>query len=490
MKKILLLYIVILFNLTYSYAGQNNLSVEFPYNNLIMDVGYPDSMYGYNFRNPKDSVPTSKEIYVYDVMWNRILKESYTYDSFNGGQWLDGIRNTNTYTAGKLVESRLIKRENYTNIWKNFQKTDYVYHKTGSVYIKTLSYWDDSLQWYNKQKDVSFGTGDHYFYTSYLWNLSLKLWIPTDSVVQIYDTSAYPVQSYTYKWDPASSVWMNYKKEENFRDKALRRNIGIWYFWNNSIGWKKTYKFEGYIKSNGTDSIYYVYEGKSDNSGWDTTEKYTYYYDAKNRLIIEIDYVKDNSFNIWNKLDKYEFRYDAFGRENYSATYSWVNTTWEGNEHYTLEFNSKGKEIHRLIYVWNDQKKDWDTSKLQDNVYDTSGSKLLTCFYNYDNYYYTFILKAKTRYFYPDSMVVGLIERNSEKLRIYPNPASDQVYFEFKSNNPFTTMYLFNAKGELIRSESVRNGWNVLDLSLLPAGMYYIKIEDQQKIYTGKVLKQ
>ena len=67
------------------------------------------------------------------------------------------------------------------------------------------------------------------------------------------------------------------------------------------------------------------------------------------------------------------------------------------------------------------------------------------------------------------AQTVGISEMTADKIKIYPNPANDLLYFS--SETPFD---MINLQGKvLLKSEKAVNYLNV---SGLPAGIYFVKV--------------
>jgi hypothetical protein len=95
-------------------------------------------------------------------------------------------------------------------------------------------------------------------------------------------------------------------------------------------------------------------------------------------------------------------------------------------------------------------------------------------------------------YFQP-TFINELAEQGS--LRVYPNPASNQVNIDFLvEKSDFVTVAILNAYGQSMYQENIndfsRLGINTLtiDLSSFSAGVYYIKLQDVEKTITKKIL--
>ena len=72
------------------------------------------------------------------------------------------------------------------------------------------------------------------------------------------------------------------------------------------------------------------------------------------------------------------------------------------------------------------------------------------------------------------------------EVSIYPNPASSVIYFDNIKENTYIEMY--NATGKLVLSAVLTN--RSVDISQLPNGVYIVKVKNNDKVSTLKVLKK
>ena len=75
---------------------------------------------------------------------------------------------------------------------------------------------------------------------------------------------------------------------------------------------------------------------------------------------------------------------------------------------------------------------------------------------------------------------------NQETINIYPNPSSDFIYINSKDSDNYT-ISLFNILGELMIDKKIN--LQQLNLSNLPNGQYFLKIESESGIINEKILK-
>lgn len=76
----------------------------------------------------------------------------------------------------------------------------------------------------------------------------------------------------------------------------------------------------------------------------------------------------------------------------------------------------------------------------------------------------------------------------SEQFAVFPNPSADVAYV--KSENPSTefSIVVLNFMGEIVHSKSYATSIGVIDTKDLQAGMYFIKIESEGRMYLKKII--
>ena len=73
----------------------------------------------------------------------------------------------------------------------------------------------------------------------------------------------------------------------------------------------------------------------------------------------------------------------------------------------------------------------------------------------------------------------------SEKIKVYPNPASTMLNIEVQNNSEQDNFCLYNDFGQLVECTRMNNNFNTVSVSNLPAGLYYYRITDEN----GKLIK-
>ncbi len=90
---------------------------------------------------------------------------------------------------------------------------------------------------------------------------------------------------------------------------------------------------------------------------------------------------------------------------------------------------------------------------------------------------------------YNCTSTASVISPDSEPLMLFPNPATDAIFLKNKGNTTITKAAIYNSAGQRVIYQLQVTG-QAIDVSELPSGLYWIKLEDQSGVRTGKFVKQ
>ena len=79
-------------------------------------------------------------------------------------------------------------------------------------------------------------------------------------------------------------------------------------------------------------------------------------------------------------------------------------------------------------------------------------------------------------------------EFETEKIKIYPNPAGDRINIEYGNGIEIQTLHIYNLVGQIVLSQS-SNLHDAINVSSLQTGHYFIKLESAQGTATEKFIK-
>lgn len=87
------------------------------------------------------------------------------------------------------------------------------------------------------------------------------------------------------------------------------------------------------------------------------------------------------------------------------------------------------------------------------------------------------------------NIVLGVDKLEFFDLKIYPNPFWDKIYFENSRIGNYDFAVL-NSLGQVVRQIQIESSNQSIDLAELKAGIYFLRISDQGKTKTMKIVKK
>ncbi len=83
---------------------------------------------------------------------------------------------------------------------------------------------------------------------------------------------------------------------------------------------------------------------------------------------------------------------------------------------------------------------------------------------------------------------VGFKEPAAGNFRIYPNPVRDFLTIEMSNQTHFETV-ITSSNGKVVQCRNIEGATQILDLSAIPKGIYFITIRTEETVFTGKIIR-
>jgi hypothetical protein len=85
----------------------------------------------------------------------------------------------------------------------------------------------------------------------------------------------------------------------------------------------------------------------------------------------------------------------------------------------------------------------------------------------------------------------SLKENGALPLSLYPTLAQTTVQFNLSQVSGAVEVYVYDLKGQIVMKQSIAmdNSTGVLPISILPVGIYQLRITNAQQVYTGRFIK-
>ncbi len=82
--------------------------------------------------------------------------------------------------------------------------------------------------------------------------------------------------------------------------------------------------------------------------------------------------------------------------------------------------------------------------------------------------------------------ITGLTETYGYELKIYPNPFTSKLFVKTAKD---AKLNIFSLCGELLLEYRLRNSDDEIDMSRLPPGIYFLRLQAGSEVMTKKVVK-
>jgi hypothetical protein len=190
--------------------------------------------------------------------------------------------------------------------------------------------------------------------------------------------------------------------------------------------------------------------------------KYEYTYDADNRVSNIQSYYYSFKANEWRNTAKVDYSYQDNGNLD-SRLYSIIDTTRNElmpADKTDFKYNKSNKIQIREDYAWNKTTSLWEIRK-----------KLYYYYNNSD----------------PKARIFENLQANETPFCIFPNSAKDILWIGY-TDDLKSFLYIYNSKGQCVKTSMMERGMNSIHLSSLPKGIYFYKIYLKNGHKSGKLI--
>jgi len=445
------------------------------------------------------------------------------------GRWADYSMGTYGYVSGNYV-SEILTRFWLNNSWTNNERQTYSYDGTFKILFIvaqtwSLGHWSDYTTTRNKYD--KYGHADSVLVQASNANGPLE---NSSLTININDSDGVTQQTIKQSWNKTTLSWDNYSKYsvQYKNDKSLdTATIALWddhaALWQPETQFVYTYTAAGKL-------FYYVNRGwQADQwvNQWLYTTNYDKYGFLSNVLVEKwdgFDFEKFNQTSYKNNSDG--SMYQHLTQSWYDPTNSWVNQSQEtysysascqfplelvlftatkddntvnlnwqtisekNISHFTLQRNVSGADFTNLGDIPAFSDTGVNSYAFPDNVENITANKV---------FYRLKIIDKDGLYTYSDLIPVELSANpagsNANGLKVYPNPAKDQLCVLFKLQNAGAAeLRIIDISGKVVFRNTVSNnpGNNIafINLSVVSSGMYYVLLIADNTIQKTQFVKQ
>lgn len=344
------------------------------------------------------------------------------------------------------------------------------------------------------------------------------------------------------EWDTITGSWYVYSQTEiEFDENGKVQTILSWYRDEPGAELLLESKMEPYYNSSGKLDSLYFYETE-DGENWTLQMKQIYTYNSSDKISMV-------SFHVLEEGVMMEAQWTTYTYEDGNLTLMQTYFMMEGQEYLTFETRMEYNSSNQLI-IEEDWSLSYTTFELEkssriETEYNSAGDVETETWYDWDATTETWIETEKDEYIYgslnysdvlypstvflydylavempmPDSKAISeihtylktdadwlqteknaffysaaeasnaeLVEKNN--FDVFPNPVAEKVTFSWTENHPQLLLEMYRMNGAKIMEQQIISGKPV-DLKKLGNGIYLYKlINENETVFTGKLVKQ
>lgn len=395
-----------------------------------------DSMFYFNGTNDVE--------YSKSFSWNsnddKWMKHMYSLFDEDGNILEHYVKNWNNYLNEYTYGSQSIAeyedtlliistRNNYnpeTDDWAHYAKNEFFYNDAGLDTLQIVSSWDTIHQkWMNQLKYQYLLTEDGNIneLLGYTWNEDLGIWIFSYKQIFKMNNQGLTDTTLLLTWDTLQNNWV-----PQFRNS---------YFYNEL----------------GKESSHLTEINNLQDDSWEN--QYLFKYEHVTQKNITTFSIWDTINNIWQFYRRDSYSYIAENILDTAQFEEWDTLTqqWKGYHRLINSFDSHMNQTGSLEQYWDDISGNWT-----DGVYE--------------------------QYFWSPFNPLDILELNTERFSIYPNPANTMVKVTMSELAQGNMLVLYNTSGQEVKKLLLKPYKYEYEFTVsgLPAGMYVVVLYDNGKI--------
>ena len=296
------------------------------------------------------------------------------------------------------------------------------------------------------------------------------------------------------------NAWVNSTLRTYTYDSNNNRLTDLFQKWVNN-SWENALLFTYTYDSNNNRLTELPQKWQNDSWVNDWFNAHTYTYDSNNNLLTKLDelnylstYTYDSNNNVLNKLiqDRSDNSWSNMGLITYACDFDnntvtelwqrWINNSWVNTYQYlrTYDENGNGTSVEFRICL----EEGWQPAN---NL--VSGLKLY--YNNMQSYFFGGDYKMTASYVKVSDINTAIpkpVAPSELNISIYPNPTTGELRIE-NCESRIKDIKIFDAIGNklpLCREKAEGK----IDISHLPAGIYFVQITTEKGVVTKKIMKR
>ena len=417
---------------------------------------------------------------------NRKIREYYFTYSTITQLWYQNIRQDYTYTpSGDISTFTTLQWKGGSGIYENDTKVEYYYDASNRLYRTINLAWVNG-KWENVSKEESSWNANGLLLQddSYIWN---GQWNQNGYTEYKYDSSDNLIELANYSFNFSSLSWQYLIKYEWLYDSLNRETSEIYLTHDSTFtSWVNYSKIESYYDSLNRVNHQKFFDWNNTLMQFDSISQKDVSYNNMNQVINQTIQFWDTGSSAYINAFKLDYTPDVNGNILEFVEYTWdiPGSNWEPNIKNESTFDQFSNWLTYRSSIWSDSS--WfEYSKL-----------LYTYDMDYDLLHFEAHTKADTAspwvqnyqadYYY--SPLLGLASYDNLHFQLFPNPSSGEIHIRFMDGRTEPAEFsLINLHGSEVYAKIFFGDCRV-DLTHLPTGVYVYILEQDGKVFNGRLV--
>jgi len=416
------------------------------------------------------------------VELNRILSENSIFALYAKRTLASQNQKTTTLSA-MLLDSIVTKNASETFTTKEVHSRDL---NARDTLISEYTWNSTTSKWELNQKNQLTHDSRGNITSSTVYSILGGYILGTSKYEATYDSNNHETVHTDYTWDMATSAWVADTKKETTYNTSGKGTTSMDYTWQNGTNtWNLTGKTEYTYDTNG----YLIQEIESKlNTGTSLLEndqKSVFSNDASGRDTLATSYAWNNGTMTWDLSGKIVIAFNTNGEIASVISYQWKSgtSTWEGQFKALYSYN--GTNLSTLIlYMWDKNLSAWVEFTKTENAYDSSGDITVETSYLWNVNVWD--KQSVATYYYSPAINTDVTDINTDSIHIYPNPVIDLLHIS--SITKTASVSIVDIIGKTIYKKQLVG--DVIDVSNLKSGIYFLLISTETGRHTFKLIKK
>ncbi len=388
-------------------------------------------------------------------------------------------REKNTRVLKQQMDSCVYQQYNASaSTWINTTKNGFAYDGSGNNTRNVFSYW-------NLDTDVFEITGkDEFTYVNgYLteqvhsdWDAVENTYLPVFQWTFAYNGDGNMTTGYTSSWN--GSGWEVAVRDDRIYDAAGNMVLQILSWWDSTGDeWISDTKIENSYNGSGALLISTTTIWEQSIDGWLNISKNENTYNGNEQLIASIYYSWEAGSSQWENSGKEEFTYDGNRNLTMQLMSEWNNNQWMNYYQIKMAYNDAYTSDEIIL----------PRMFSGEGMLSVMPEHMLTGTTEYEYTGGSFVQAYRSQNSYSQVNLTAIAEHEDRQARIYPQPATDRITFDWDINLPALGLGIYDSNGKKVLSQQLDNHGSV-SVDHLEPGLYFYRLADNSETkLTGKL---